>query len=208
MGCCRASRKFRSRRSSSGASRPDRGQTRSTHHHTRYVHLTHVITTDNQARVSLARGDRSRSLWTPRGENLADVPRLLVEFLKMSSRCLFLLATLLASASGFAVSPAVRAPVARSRSAALSMQVDQEEKKGLFGLFGGKKEVEGKVVPTKDGASGEEEELPESKQMMQKVKDAGVAGIISYVFWEWAFCTCCHGSSERHEKMASFPLCR
>jgi len=23
--------------------------------------------------------------------------------------------------------------------------------------------------------------------MMQQVKDAGVAGIISYVFWEWAF---------------------
>ena len=43
--------------------------------------------------------------------------------------------------------------------------------------------MQGKVVPT--GKGGEEE--PESKQMMQKVKDAGVAGIISYIFWEWAF---------------------
>ena len=32
-----------------------------------------------------------------------------------------------------------------------------------------------------------EEELSEDKQLMQKVKDAGVAGLISYVFWEWAF---------------------
>jgi hypothetical protein len=31
----------------------------------------------------------------------------------------------------------------------------------------------------------EEEEGKEN--MMQQVKDAGVAGIISYVFWEWAF---------------------
>lgn len=54
----------------------------------------------------------------------------------------------------------------------------------LFG-FGKKDEVQGKVVST--GKGGEEEELSESKQMMQKVKDAGVAGIISYIFWEWAF---------------------
>ena len=39
-----------------------------------------------------------------------------------------------------------------------------------------------KEVPAK-----EEEELSESKQLMQKVKDAGIAGIISYIFWEWAF---------------------
>ncbi|KOO23834.1 hypothetical protein Ctob_000765 [Chrysochromulina tobinii] len=29
--------------------------------------------------------------------------------------------------------------------------------------------------------------VEDSKSMMQKVKDAGVAGIISYIFWEWAF---------------------
>merc|ERR1711871_1511861 len=62
------------------------------------------------------------------------------------------------------------------------MGVD-EEKKGfsLFG-FGKKEEVKGKVVPT----SGGEEELSESKKLLQQVKDAGVAGIISYIFWEWA----------------------
>jgi hypothetical protein len=36
---------------------------------------------------------------------------------------------------------------------------------------------------TKDG----EEEMSEGKKLMQKVKDAGVAGIISYTFWEFAF---------------------
>ena len=29
--------------------------------------------------------------------------------------------------------------------------------------------------------------LEESKKLLQQVKDAGVAGIISYIFWEWAF---------------------
>lgn len=32
-----------------------------------------------------------------------------------------------------------------------------------------------------------EEEKPDKDNMMQQVKDAGIAGIISYVFWEWAF---------------------
>merc|ERR1712194_138014 len=31
------------------------------------------------------------------------------------------------------------------------------------------------------------EEGEDKENMMQQVKDAGVAGIISYVFWEWAF---------------------
>merc|ERR1712100_394379 len=61
----------------------------------------------------------------------------------------------------------------------------KEEKKG-FSLFGGKKEdVKGKVVRTKKGK--DDEEMDESKKLLQQVKDAGVAGIISYIFWEWAF---------------------
>ena len=50
-----------------------------------------------------------------------------------------------------------------------------------FSFFGLRKteEVKGKVVPTKNG---EEEELSESKKLLQQVKDAGVAGIISYIF--------------------------
>ena len=32
-----------------------------------------------------------------------------------------------------------------------------------------------------------EEKGEEKENMMQQVKDAGVAGIISYIFWEWAF---------------------
>jgi len=78
----------------------------------------------------------------------------------------------------------------RTRVAPLSMRTPvEEEKKGfsLANLFGGgKSATEGKVVPTGKGEKGEEE-LDENKKLLQKVKDAGVAGIISYVFWEWAF---------------------
>jgi len=42
-------------------------------------------------------------------------------------------------------------------------------------------------VVVKSDAKVEEPEKEDSKSMMQKVKDAGVAGIISYIFWEWAF---------------------
>merc|ERR1719502_736352 len=92
-------------------------------------------------------------------------------------------------ASGFhATSPAGGALLRRATVPAplvvMKKQAPVEEKKGfsLFG-FGKSQEVEGKVVPTKDG----EEELSESKKLLQQVKDAGVAGIISYIFWEWAF---------------------
>ena len=42
-------------------------------------------------------------------------------------------------------------------------------------------------VKKDDKVSKEDLEKEDSASMMQKVKDAGVAGIISYVFWEWAF---------------------
>ena len=38
------------------------------------------------------------------------------------------------------------------------------------------------IKPT-TGGSGKADE----KDLMQKVKDAGAAGVISYIFWEWAF---------------------
>jgi len=44
--------------------------------------------------------------------------------------------------------------------------------------------MRGKVQPTKEPV---EEKEGDSASMMQKVKDAGAAGIISYIFWEWAF---------------------
>ncbi len=50
----------------------------------------------------------------------------------------------------------------------------------LFGI--GEKDKETVAAGTGGG-----EEKEDSKALMQKVKDAGVAGIISYVFWEWAF---------------------
>merc|ERR1719399_879897 len=60
---------------------------------------------------------------------------------------------------------------------------------GLAAFFGKKEpeKVRGKVVPTRGKKAAQEEELDEGKQMMQQIKDAGVAGIISYIFWEWAF---------------------
>ena len=95
---------------------------------------------------------------------------------------LVVFAALIASVESFALNaPVQRLPVAR-RAAALTMQQQtkepETEKKGFFG----------KVFPTKEEKpAGEEEELSESKKLMQKVKDAGKAGIISYIFWEWAF---------------------
>merc|ERR1740127_155233 len=67
-------------------------------------------------------------------------------------------------------------------SSSVVMKAPVEEKKGfsLFG-FGKTDEVQGKVVSTGKGAK-DEEELSEGKQLMQKVKDAGAAGIISYIF--------------------------
>ena len=88
-----------------------------------------------------------------------------------------MLAGYVAVASSFSV-PALRAPVSVPvRSAGVVMMpAPVEEKKGPFaGLFGNK-QVEGKVVPT---GKGDEEELSESKKLLQQVKDAGVAGIIS-----------------------------
>merc|ERR1719231_1553930 len=93
-----------------------------------------------------------------------------------------LLCTLVAGAAAFQVAPIM----SRRAAVSVAMKTPVEEKKG-FSLFGFGKtdsEMEGKVVST---GKGGEEELSESKQLMQKVKDAGVAGIISYIFWEWAF---------------------
>lgn len=45
------------------------------------------------------------------------------------------------------------------------------------------KSMTGSVQPTKKSVKSDEGE----EDLMQKVKDAGVAGIISYIFWEWAF---------------------
>jgi len=47
--------------------------------------------------------------------------------------------------------------------------------------------MRGVVVKTDAKPVAKEDDPEDSKNMMQKVKDAGVAGIISYIFWEWAF---------------------
>merc|ERR1711924_303615 len=47
--------------------------------------------------------------------------------------------------------------------------------------------MRGVVVKTESKEPPASDDPNDSKSMMQKVKDAGVAGIISYIFWEWAF---------------------
>ena len=44
-----------------------------------------------------------------------------------------------------------------------------------------------RVPATPVMVQAKEEKGEEKENMMQQVKDAGVAGIISYIFWEWAF---------------------
>lgn len=66
----------------------------------------------------------------------------------------------------------VSAPIVMRRG---DPPVQEKEKTGLAALFGGGKEADGKVVPTK--RDGEEED--ESKKLLQQIKDAGAAGIIS-----------------------------
>ena len=69
--------------------------------------------------------------------------------------------------------------VAPARSPLVSM-VETEEKVSLFDKMRG-------VVVKTDKKEDTTEEAEDSTSMMQKVKDAGAAGIISYIFWEWAF---------------------
>ena len=92
------------------------------------------------------------------------------------------LATLLPLTAAFSpgASPlALSRPAAVAAPAPLFMSQPTKEKTSIFD------KMRGVVVKTDAPAQVEEEE--DSKSMMQKVKDAGVAGIISYIFWEWAF---------------------
>ena len=92
-------------------------------------------------------------------------------------RAFVLAVALVAGATGFRVS----APSHMVRRAAATrpqvavMAVQEDEKKGLFSFFQKSDDVQGKVVSTKKGGKEPEEELSESKKMMQKVKDAGVS---------------------------------
>ena len=88
-------------------------------------------------------------------------------------------------AAGFQVGGALAAarPATSAAHAPLFM-VETKNKKDATELSFMDK-MRGVVVKTDSPAA--EEEVEDSKTMMQKVKDAGVAGIISYIFWEWAF---------------------
>merc|ERR1740138_1484847 len=101
-----------------------------------------------------------------------------------------LLAGLLLS---FQVSAFHLAPIAQRgapRTVALTMQLKLKDRATTTNdnLYGQSTTMKGVVVPTgavqkkQAAADGEEGE-----DLMQKVKDAGSAGIISYIFWEWAF---------------------
>merc|ERR1719388_517443 len=93
---------------------------------------------------------------------------------------------LAASLASLGVMGTFRSAGARRSAAMITMVETQEkEKTGSLNLLD---KMRGVVAPTKPKeAAAKEEEQEDSKAMMQKVKDAGVAGIISYIFWEWAF---------------------
>ena len=84
--------------------------------------------------------------------------------------CLALLAAMLPGTASFSlgVAPATHRFVAASQSQPTAA-------------------LRARVAPAPLMAVKEEEKGEEKENMMQQVKDAGVAGIISYIFWEWAF---------------------
>merc|ERR1711939_152238 len=95
----------------------------------------------------------------------------------------FLLLVLPALTASFQVgAPLTSRPTALAHSPLISMVQKSKEKAAAPSLID---RMRGVVVKTDTKAVEPEEE--DSKSMMQKVKDAGVAGIISYIFWEWAF---------------------
>ena len=87
--------------------------------------------------------------------------------LRVCVSCLALLAAMLPAAASFSlgVAPATHRFVAASQSQPAAA-------------------LRATVTPVMVEAK---EEGEDKENMMQQVKDAGVAGIISYVFWEWAF---------------------
>ena len=92
----------------------------------------------------------------------------------------------LGGAAGFSLNaPVPSSALTRARASSQHFAMVETESKPAFKLPWQKDDTEGSVKPT--GGAEAEEELSESKKLMQQVKDAGVAGIISYIFWEWAF---------------------
>jgi len=78
---------------------------------------------------------------------------------------------------------APRRAVAGFASPAIAMVEKEKAASGVSLLD----RMRGVVVKTESKEPPASDDPNDSKSMMQKVKDAGVAGIISYVFWEWAF---------------------
>jgi hypothetical protein len=87
----------------------------------------------------------------------------------MLHRALLLLACALQVGQAFHVGVAPAIAPRRAVSVAPAMIFGQKEKEA------------------ETAAAGDAEQKEDGKALMQKVKDAGAAGIISYIFWEWAF---------------------
>lgn len=105
---------------------------------------------------------------------------------------LFLLAVLPHSAQGFAPSipvPAVRRQLPARRQAlfvTLNEQTTVQERASFAEESPVSVDLATAAATTTDAAI-QEEGLSETKKLMQKVKDAGTAGIISYALWELGF---------------------
>lgn len=103
----------------------------------------------------------------------------------MNSLLAFVL--ILDAAAGFSLNAPAPSSAVRSVRAVRGTPLAMAEQQTKFKLpwqKGDTESMSGKVEPT--GAKGEGEG-EDNASMMQKVKDAGIAGIISYIFWEWAF---------------------
>lgn len=103
----------------------------------------------------------------------------------------FSFAFVVLSASAFAPS-SQRASIAMRTSAPVPPA--SPSALNLFGFGEKKAEKEAEAVPAPKAvaaAAVEEcdlpEELTESQELMNQIKEAGTAGIISYILWEWAF---------------------
>jgi len=107
----------------------------------------------------------------------------LLSYIHDISRVLLLALPALATCFQAGASLAPRRAAVASSSLAAMVQKEKETTSAPNFLD----RMRGVVVKTDAKPVAKEDDPEDSKNMMQKVKDAGVAGIISYIFWEWAF---------------------
>lgn len=100
------------------------------------------------------------------------------------SRLVLAVSTLLALGHAFQTAPTY--PIVRSRTRGSPLVLLEKEKVVKTLEQTDLSNFQGKVTPTTT-PEAKQEEVSESKKLLQKVKDAGLAGVISYTAWELVF---------------------